>query len=353
MCGEDGLPAADPGLCELVKGAGRELGFAPEEARIVPLVGDGSDRRFYRVFCRGFHLVALVSPRRKAEGTDENDSYFTIGRHLESIGIPVPKVLWADVERGRFLMEDAGDRHLQEHVLRRPRGVMRTYERVLLLMGRLHRHGMEGFDPGFCFDGDLYSPRFVYERELEYFREFFLEFYIGLDAGPEDLRQDFEQLAEAAGVTERRTVIHRDFQSRNIMVSGGGLRLLDFQGMRYGPPAYDLASLLVDPYTALPAAVQERLAGFYRMLAARCSMDGLARFRENYAAVRLCRNLQILGAYANLGARKGKRQFLRFVPRAWMELRRWLAGPCRGRYPRLCRWVQWVQRDAQLSRKVR
>ena len=80
---------------------------------------------------------------------------------------------------------------------------------------------------------------------------------LGLEIDPDELRPDFEALAEAAGVVKSSLVFHRDFQSRNIMVCRAGLWLLDFQGMRFGPPAYDLASLLIDPYVSIPGGCRK------------------------------------------------------------------------------------------------
>ncbi|MFZ2446255.1 MAG: phosphotransferase [Syntrophobacteraceae bacterium] len=302
---------------------------------IAPLFGDGSDRRFFRIFSGDTTFVALVSPRTRGDGIDENDSYLKIGRHLRARGIPAPRIFFADVENGRFLLEDAGDLHLQGFVQRNRRDLEKIYRRVILMLASVHRKAPEGFSPDFCFDAPLYDARFIFERELEYFRKYFLNGCLRLEIDPEKLRPDFENLAEAAGARDMRFVFHRDFQSRNIMVRGGGLRLLDFQGMRFGPPAYDLASLLVDPYVKLPRGLQERLARLYRSSAGRLFDASGGEFYRTYAAVRLCRNMQVLGAFGFLGLVKGKRYFLDYIPWAWGQLREWLSGTCRGRYPRI------------------
>jgi len=312
------------------------------EIRLIP--GDGSDRRFFRVRRRSFHCVVLISPRRKMQGVDENDSYLRIGQHLHARGLPVPKILWADADKGCFLLDDAGDLHLQRHANRGGIAPLPLYGRVLRLLVDLHRKAPDGFDSNFCFDMDLYDAPFIYERELEYFRKSFLVGCLGLDAAAEDLRGDFERLAESAGCRNRSHVMHRDFQSRNIMVHDGSLKLIDFQGMRFGCPHYDLASLLVDPYVHLTQDVQAHLAELYRVGSRSFLGGSVSTFREKYTAVRLCRNLQILAAFSHLGFVRNKRQFLRYIPGAWRELRIWLGGPCRGRYPQLDKWVETADR---------
>lgn len=322
------------GIDFLVGVAGEITGTRRPAPVVRPLFGDGSDRKFYRIFCSNRSFVALVSPRTR-DSIDENDSYLLIGRHLRTKGIPVPEMLFADAERGRFLLEDAGDVHLQAFARRNPGDLEKTYRRVITLLAGLHRKARAGFDPGFCFDKPIYDAAFIYERELEYFRQRFLNGYLGLEIGTEALRQDFEEIAEAAGAQRMQFVFHRDFQSRNIMVSRNRLWLLDFQGMRFGPPAYDLASLLMDPYVQIPWLMQERLARFYWTAASAFLECSKGEFLRTYAAVRLCRNLQILGAFGFLGVVKGKKQFLQYIPAALAQLRIWLRTAHKERFPRL------------------
>ena len=331
-----------PGLDDLLERAAGLLGSS-ENARAVPLCGDGSDRKFFRIFRGAGSLIGLISPRRaELPLTDENDSYFLIGNHLRSKGLPVPRILHADTGRGRFLLEDAGDLHLQGFVQsRRPR-LESIYAHVIRMLGALHGKAGEGFEPRFCFDAALYDPAFVYERELEYFRKSFVIGCMGFETTPDELRPEFEAIAEEAGVSGSSLVFHRDFQSRNIMVHRAGLRLIDFQGMRFGPPAYDLASLLIDPYVKLPNRLQDRLLSAYWSSTGWRFGASRGDFLRKFEAVRLARNLQILGAYGFLGVTKQKRQFLQYVPFAFDQLARHLSGPCRHRFPRLAKLVDAI-----------
>ncbi len=325
----------DTGIPEVLLEKARELSGFSGHITVSALFGDGSDRRFFRIGCGKSTYIALVSERTRKNSTDENDSYLNIGRHLRLRGIPAPLILYADARRGRFLLEDAGDLHLQAFVRRNPANLEKIYRRVLLLLVSMHRKAPPGFLPEFCFDTPVYDAAFIFERELEYFRKNFAVRFLGMPEDGDMLRHDFENLAQEAAVRAMRFVFHRDFQSRNIMVRGQNLWLLDFQGMRFGPPAYDLASMLVDPYVRLPRRLQERLAGLYWSGAGKFLGCSRSDFIRDYTAVRLCRNLQILGAFGFLGLVKGKTHFLDYVPWAWAQLREWLHSNCRGRYPDL------------------
>lgn len=340
----------EPELAQLLEEAVPGLWGTMERLQAIPMEGDGSDRKFFRIRQGPRRMVAVLSPRKVGLGVDENDSYFLIGHHLKSRGVPVPRFFWGDSQKGRFLLEDVGDCHFQVFALRGIVDLSRLYDGALAVLAHLHQHAPEGFDAGFCFDTPVYDPSFVYSRELEYFRNSFLNDLLELEVSEEDLRRDFEDLAAAAGTGERRWVIHRDFQSRNLMIFRGRIRLLDFQGMRYGPPAYDLASLMLDPYVGLPGGVQGKLVRQYWRRVHRFLGGTECRFWERYQAVRLSRNLQALAAYGYLGKMKGKRRFLGFIPRAWSRLMDWIQGPCRGRYPRLQCCLERIEKKGILRK---
>ncbi|MBU1910142.1 MAG: phosphotransferase, partial [Verrucomicrobia bacterium] len=112
-------------------------------------------------------------------------------------------------------------------------------------------------------------------------------------------------------------LLHRDLQSSNILLRAGRPVFIDFQGMRFGPAAYDLASLLCDPYVELPPALQDELLEYYT---ARRPKDLSAPSLFWPAAVE--RLVQALGAFGRLSVQPGLGTFAEFIPPALRLLRR-------------------------------
>jgi aminoglycoside/choline kinase family phosphotransferase len=137
-----------------------------------------------------------------------------------------------------------------------------------------------------------------------------------------------------------KVVIHRDFQCQNIMVHAGGPRIIDYQGARLAPPAYDIASVLWDPYYRLDDGMRERLLAYYldETKADRARTFDERAFRDSLVACRLQRHMQALGAYGFLSVVKGKKYFLKHVPEA-LRLLKEDAAAVRQEYPELARLI--------------
>ncbi len=305
-----------------------------------PLAGDGSDRRFYRLL--GSPPVILLShPYAPGGGVNENDSYFLIGRHLRARGVPVPEIYEYCREEGWLLLEDLGDISLEQVLKRQPaeEQVRFWYRQALEILVDMQLKGREGFEPAWCFDTPVVDRPFLRERECGYFVRAFLQGYQGLRGSFEELTADFERLLELALPPGEHYFLHRDFQSRNLFVKEGRLRVIDFQGGRLGPLGYDLAALLIDPYAALAPAWPGEFLEYYLALLRARRPEAEEACRAQFRYLSLCRNLQILGAYGFLSRIKGKTYFETYIPPALNSLRRQLKERP-GEFPGLERIVE-------------
>ncbi len=321
--------------------AAAALGVSLELAQ--PLAGDGSDRSFYRLVGSP-SMVLLWQPGVPLTGVNENDSYYLIGSHLRRQGWPVPEVYHYCREEGWLLLEDLGDVSLQIALGRQGQpGVARFwYQQALQILVDLQTRGREGFDVSWCFDTAVVDRTFLLERECGYFVRAFVSGYAELPVKYEDLAFEFEALACRALPAPSANLLHRDFQSRNLFLKDGRLRVIDFQGARLGPQGYDVAALLIDPYVGLAPDLQAELLEYYLEHLAAQSPVEIAAWREQYHYLSLCRNLQILGAYGFLSKVKKKDYFRRYIPPALASLQRRL-GERKGEFPELEKVVEELQ----------
>jgi aminoglycoside/choline kinase family phosphotransferase len=135
-------------------------------------------------------------------------------------------------------------------------------------------------------------------------------------AALESLGRIAEELAERP-----RVLVHRDFQSQNIIIRNGQAHLIDFQGMRPGLAEYDLASLLFDPYVTFSRAECEDLLAEYESKRAAADHPVASDFRATFRLCGIQRLMQALGAYGFLGLVKGNKTFLEHIPAAIESLR--------------------------------
>jgi len=290
-----------------------------DHIRIRPIEKGGSDRKFYRIHCSADQRLILVKYNLERE---ENRHYVQIAQFLDGHGIRVPKIYFHDPPEGLIWIEDLGERDLYSY--RDESWLVRRafYESALDQVVKLH-----GLPESVCVEMKEHLPAefnaALYRWEQKYFFQNCLGRYFKVSeskckelAALPGLREIPKQLASL-----RRVLVHRDFQSQNIIVQNGQANLIDFQGMRPGLPHYDLASLLYDPYVELTEAERAELIANYRgrQLENGVMIDGDFDFKLRLCAMQ--RLMQALGAYGFLGLVKGHKHFLQYIPNALRSLR--------------------------------
>jgi aminoglycoside/choline kinase family phosphotransferase len=274
---------------------------------ILPLEKGGSDRRYYRIRFSPENTLILVKYNSEKV---ENQRFVGIASFLCGIGVNAPSIYHHDPQQGLIWMQDLGEEDLWHH-RGEPWFVRRNlYELALDQIIVLHNadtsvreslHLQAGFDER------------LYRWEQEYCLENCLGRYFQLPAAEIRrlrTRSEFRSLAERLASYPRR-LVHRDFQSQNVLLFNQQAYLIDFQGMRPGLPQYDLASLFLDPYVPLLNEERSHLLSYYFE---RNNMGWKrAQFDEVYYDCGIQRLMQALGAYGVIGLLQKKREFLRHI----------------------------------------
>lgn len=268
----------------------------------------------------------------------EAHAAYSIGKHFYSCGIPVPEIFGFDHVSGLILCEDLGQELFHEYISSRSiddPAVREFYKQAIAILVRIQLEGRKGFQTRWCWDTRKYDRQLMLDREAGYFYREFCNNFLGISADGQRIDQEFLRLADRAAQEPAEFLIHRDFQSRNLMVKQGMIRVIDFQGARLGPLAYDLASLVNDPYVSLSHVVQEELCLYYvNTIREHISLDK-DTFLKGYYYIALLRNLQVLGAYSFLSQSKGKYFFMDYLKPALDSLTRHLMLPLGSEFPAL------------------
>ena len=304
----------DEPLKEFVLAFLKESGFSPKKVQFRSLPSDGSKRLFWRVSPSRHHssFIAVAHEPTNDLLRRENLAYLMIGKHLFQRGLPVPHIYRFDLTRGWFIVEDMGDSSLQDTVsLQKSR--IPFYEKVIEILFRLQTEGAKGFDTKWCCQTERYDQFVMRRYEADYFRDAFLCNYLDLKKDWPELEAPFDYLAATASRADNHFFLHRDFQSRNIMVSRKKIGILDWQGGRLGPLAYDLASLLIDPYTELSAQERGQLSECYLVLLKKYNSQWLDPFKSHFPYLAIQRNLQILGAFSYLSKVQKRPHFEAYI----------------------------------------
>jgi aminoglycoside/choline kinase family phosphotransferase len=281
------------------------------DARIEPLAGDASFRRYFRVLLDDGRQAVLMDAPPPHE---DPRPFISVAEWLVSVGLSAPEILARDLERGLLLLDDFGDDRLREALDLSPERERGLYELATDVLVHLHAHppmpdlpvhGLAQWLDELMLFTDWYCPA------------------VGLDVDRDSWRAAWTEVLEpVAGDGLGPVTVLRDYHAENIMlVSGregvGHFGLLDFQDALAGHPAYDLASVLEDARRDVPVELERAMLDRYIAATGQGEV-----FERAYWALAAQRNTRILGVFTRLWKRDGKPGYRRFQPRMWGLLER-------------------------------
>jgi aminoglycoside/choline kinase family phosphotransferase len=280
--------------------------------KVMPLTGDASDRRYFRVLLKDRKPIVLAL---HAGAIDYHAMPFvSIARLLSEVPVPVPKILHHSDPLGVLGLEDLGDVTLQAHLgAATPAEHAALYRQAVTFIARMQQRGE-------ALRSDTYPPyrvAFDVEKltwELEFFVKNYLLAYKGAaptDAQRDALREEWSAIVDELAA-EPRVLCHRDYHSRNLMLHAGSLYIIDFQDARMGPDTYDLVSLLRDSYVDLTPQQVDELIAFFLALKGRSDES---EFRRRFDLMALQRNLKALGTFGYMTTSRNNTVYIQYIPR--------------------------------------
>ncbi|MCX6348574.1 MAG: phosphotransferase [Candidatus Aureabacteria bacterium] len=307
---------------DILSAAADRLKVPLSAVALTRLAGDASTRIFYRAEAtaenRRRSLVVARYPPGEGDGVAR---WALMAESLRAAGVGVPRVFASCPDRGYLLMEDCGDDLLQSVAASAPPSRIRSlYLRAvdeLVLMQRMRPSASPGCPAWpLAFDAE----KFLWE--LNFFLEHTVEGFWRARLSPAD-RRSFEKhfrLIVVRSLAQPFVFCHRDYHSRNLLVTRRGLKVIDFQDARRGPYTYDLASLLADPYVSLPESSVRKIKEYY-LLRRPPDLQPILRkqFQIDFDMMSVQRLLKAAGTYGYM-SRRGKKGYVRYLPAAMGRL---------------------------------
>lgn len=293
--------------------------LASEDFDVSLLEKGGSGRKFYRIQAPSGPTMIAVKYNPEKE---ENRHYADIADFLDRSDVNVPHIFLHDHDEGLIWMQDLGGKDLwsfrnEPWAVRR-----RVYEQALRQGCLLHTSATKEWD-GVHPKFEIEFNETLYLWEQGYFAEHCLIDYFKLPSAEVRAVMDAPGIRGIAArlADEPRVLVHRDFQSQNVIIHGGQAWVIDFQGMRPGLAQYDLASLLYDPYVSLSDSERAELLGFYKSIVSERGVTSGESFDSVFLMCAAQRLMQAMGAYGNLGMNHNKPDFFSHIPPALTSLR--------------------------------
>jgi len=284
-------------------------------ATILPLAGDASFRRYFRVVDHGRTAVLMDAPPEQ----EDLAPFLAIAAHLGALGLSSPQSYAVDRAGGLLLLEDFGDRLVGPLLRAGEEAEAPIYRDAITLLARLAEQPVPADLPAYDMA--------VMRREIGLFPEWYAP-AVGLAVDPEGWTTAWDAVLRRVAAPAPRVLVLRDYHVDNIiLLDRDGLRrlgLLDFQDALAGHRGYDLVSLLQDARRDVSPTLEAEMLDAYAADAGIADLDG---FRADYEILGAQRNTKILGIFTRLWKRDGKRTYLAMQPRVWGYLERNLAHP--------------------------
>ncbi|PWT96097.1 MAG: hypothetical protein C5B52_16445 [Bacteroidetes bacterium] len=279
----------------------------------------GSNRQYLRVVANSGSYIVTNNPNN----VPENNAFVEFARHFNTKRLAVPEILHVDREKKKYIQSDLGDLSLFDLIQKfgYTEEVKNWYKKSFNALAKLQVEGGKNLNYNNCIATRSFDKQAIYS-DLLYFLYYFVR-ALDLPYDKNLLLNDFELLSSYLMQEEAKYFMHRDCQSRNIMIKDGNVFFIDFQGGMQGALQYDLASMLWQARAALPHDWKDELAEYYFEEVNKLLDYSLSKkdFLDSYDGFVLIRMLQTLGAYGFRGLFERKSHFISSIPYALRQLR--------------------------------
>lgn len=281
--------------------------------KLLPLAGDASNRRYYRVIVEETSMVLM----RWEPFDPKNYPFLSVLNHFARNGVHVPQVIAMSPEEGLVLLEDLGDLTLERKYWESPNSEISRffYKMAVDEIVKVHFPATSDHSDCTAFKIKFDTEKFMWE--MNYAREHLLLGVLKFSFTNEidkDLQKLFLNICQKLD-SEPKRIAHRDYHSRNLMIKLDKMNVIDFQDARLGPVQYDLVSLFRDSYVEISDAMENEMINYY--LESRKTYDrseiSRAHFDEIYELQTVQRCFKACGSFASFFNARQDRRYLKYL----------------------------------------
>jgi aminoglycoside/choline kinase family phosphotransferase len=287
------------------------------------LTGDASTRKYYRIITATKSYVACLD--NPISDPSNEPTFITLQRVLQEEKVRVPYIYDKELGTGYILEEDLGDVTFLKEIsqINNDQEEIKFYKDAINLMASIHKIDMAPYQT-LSFAKLAFDTEKLY-AEMEFSKKYFLHMYLGVDTTSIGIELLYKKLHDICYFIsgEPRTLVHRDYHSRNIMIKDGAQVVIDFQDARMGTPVYDLVSLLEDCYYQISDKNKNLLVRYYydtyfKFFDTKKSYDD---FLYLYDMMAIQRVYKAIGSFAFIYADRKDQRYIKYMGFAFEKTR--------------------------------
>jgi len=288
--------------------------------KILPIAGDASFRKFYRIILNSKKKILITSEKEKYKNLI---AYSAINKFLRSNKLNAPKLYEHNLSKGIIIIEDFGDLSFNK-ILSKNKNKFKIYKKLVDLLLKIQKittpKKIESFNKRFHFM-KKYSNRYLFE-ESNLFFDWYLPTFMSKNKALSIKKKSNKILRKLYNKLNfpNSFFCHRDYHVENLMKNGNKIGIIDSQDAMIGNPAYDLVSLIDDVRIKTSNRLKNKIYNYYLKKHFKDKKKEHKEFLEDFNTLSVQRSLKIIGIFSRLHIRDNKKKYLKLIPYTWKLL---------------------------------
>ena len=296
------------------------------QSKILPIAGDASFRKFYRLIKNNKSKIIVLSNKEKYKNLI---AYTSVNKFLRSNRIYAPKLYKYNFKKGIIVIEDFGDLSFYKLLVKKKNKLV-IYKKIVDLLLKIQKIKPKIRIKNIGKGSHIikkYSNIFLH-NETDLFFNWYLPFFLKKKRCLNIKKKTKNILTKLYNKLNfpNSYLVHRDYHAQNLMKFGNKIGVIDSQDALIGNPAYDLVSLIDDVRIKTPEKLKKQIYSYYLKRAFKNHRIYNDKFLADFNILSVQRNLKIIGIFSRLYTRDKKGQYLKYIPYAWKLLEKRMEG---------------------------